>query len=118
MALEQLTLHIIYIYTYVYILHTFIVVLLHKQQILPVESAIACSELSLENDGNLFIYIYIINNSMIAGHEYHHVYHNNLSNMAMETDPTKWFHPYTSTMISTNICGMGLNDIIFHHGFS
>ena len=68
MALEQLTLHIIYIYTYVYILHIFIVVLLHKQQILPVESAIACSELSLENHGNLFIYIYIINNSMIAGH--------------------------------------------------
>ena len=61
MALEQFDFaYNIYIYTYVYILHIFIVVLLHKQQILPVESAIACSELSLENHGNLFIYIYIL----------------------------------------------------------
>ena len=52
-------------------IHNFIVLFLHKQQILPVESAIACSELSLENDGNCATSL--IENSMIAGNENEHV---------------------------------------------
>ena len=55
-----------YVCIYIYIhIHNFIVLLLYKQQILPVESAMAFSELSLESDGNCATSH--IENSVIAG---------------------------------------------------